>query len=396
MKPVFPARRADEFSAMVDAPTTTVLHDTGSRHADLLPLVGLVTSLRSTPHPEARPEFVADLRGRLLLAAETALAPDTAQQVEARMRPAPRRTSRERRLAVAVGGFALVSASASMSVAAQTALPGDTLYPLKRAIESVHEGVARGADDKGTTMLDNASGRLDEVDELSRTGGEDASVIAETLRDFAAQAVEASSVLLDDFEQTGRLSSIEELRSFTADSLAVLERLEAVVPVGARESLAAAASVLGRIDEQARDLCPTCSDLPAVEATVRAADVGPIFDRALDGVAAPVAPVRQQPDPVRKPPKQKPPVDEPGPAAAPEQQPDTQPPAQPDLPSDPDAGGPPPGSDDGPLGDVVTGLGNGDALGDLLTGGTEVVDDLLETGLGGNGLGGLGTAGGPE
>jgi hypothetical protein len=201
MNPVFPARRrAEQFSSMVEDASTAGPDTAGTtgRDAELLPLVGLVTTLRATAPPEARPEFVSDLRSRLLLAAETALAPDTAAQVEARTRPAPRRTARERRLAVAVGGFALVSASASMSVAAQTALPGDTLYPLKRALENVHETALRSPDDKGATMLDNASGRLDEVDELSRSDGQDAEVISATLDDFADQAVAASGVLLDD------------------------------------------------------------------------------------------------------------------------------------------------------------------------------------------------------
>lgn len=290
MNPVFPAqKRAEEFSAMVEDASAAQLRDTG-KHADLVPLVGLVTSLRSQPAPEARPEFVAGLRERLMLAAETALVPDTAAQVVARQ-PAPRRTRRERRVAAAIGGFAIVSASASMSVAAQSALPGDTLYPLKRAIENIHEKVSQGADDKGTTMLDNASSRLDEVDELSRSGAQDPQVIAETLEEFSAQAVEASDVLLGDFEQTGRLSSIAELRDFTASSIDALERLESLVPVEVRAVLIQAREVLDEIDRQATSLCPACSDLPALTSSdvTAAADRGPIYD-LVEKVVTPAPP----------------------------------------------------------------------------------------------------------
>lgn len=385
MNPVFPAqKRAERFSSMLEDPSGVASSATdSSKHADLVPLVGLVTTLRSTPAPEARPEFVADLRSRLLLAAETALAPDTAAQVEARRQPAQRRTARERRLAVAVGGFALVSASASMSVAAQTALPGDTLYPLKRAIENVHETALRSPDDKGATMLDNASGRLDEVDELSRTDSQDADAIAQTLDDFADQAVAASGVLLDDFEETGRQSSLEELRTFAADSLEVLQQLESMVPVAARDSLDQAAAVLDEIERQATDLCRACPPLPALdEAVSTAADLGPLYEDIFDTATEVVAPVRPA-QPVTPPRQEQPstggqqapidqPTEEPAPPAAP---------AQPTLPGDGGEGDVPAGGPRGGLETAVNGLGTLD-LGDLLTGTTEAVDDLL----GGTGL----------
>lgn len=302
MNPVFPAhKRADEFSSLVEGSSTDRLRATG-KNADLVPLVALVTSLRATPPPEPRPEFVAGLRERLMLAAETALVPDTSEQLAARGRPAPRRTGRERRMAIAVGGFALVSASASMSVAAQTALPGDTLYPLKRAIENVHESALRDADDKGATMLDNASSRLDEVDELSRSGSQDATVIARTLRDFSDQAAAASDVLLDDYETTGRLSSISELRAFTASSRDVLQRLESVVPAEVRAVLVQARGVLDEIERQALRLCPSCSVLPAVlDDLGNAAGLGPLYDSLLgEDTERPARPARD-PEPTETP-----------------------------------------------------------------------------------------------
>lgn len=377
MNPVFPARkRAEEFSSMVEDSSITQLR-TGpdSKHADLLPLVGLVTSLRSTPAPEARPEFVSDLRSRLMLAAETALAPDSTQQLAARRTPAQRRTSRERRLAVAVGGFALVSASASMSVAAQTALPGDTLYPLKRALENAHENVLHDADDKGTTMLDNASGRLDEVDELSRSGGEDADVIAQTLQDFTSQAVEASDLLLSDYADTGRVSSIKELRSFTAASLQSLKRLEGLVPIAVRTTLIEAARVLDDIDRQVLSACPTCGTAAPAIAPVRAGDVGPIYDELLEELSSlpetitqPTAPQQQTPPPASSSGQKVPPINEPS------SEPTAEEPGEPVLPTGPSGNdGKPPATSD--LGTIVTGLG--DPVGDLLTGVQQTVEQIL-------------------
>ena len=152
MSPVFSARkRADEFDTLVEAAASGRSVD-DARFGDLLELVG---TLREAPHVEARPEFVADLRERLMTAAATELSPVTpaAASTHERLTVAPRRTARERRLAVAVGGLAIVGASTSMAMAAQSALPGDVLYPLKRAMENAHTGVSVGDSSKGTTLL---------------------------------------------------------------------------------------------------------------------------------------------------------------------------------------------------------------------------------------------------
>ena len=139
----------------------------------------------------------------------------------------------------------------------QSALPGDPLYPLKRAIENAQTGVQVDEDAKGKTLLDNASGRLEEVDQLSRES-DDADAISETLQTFTDQASEASELLLSDYAETGKEDSVEELRDFTADSMATLTALERLVPEDARASLIQAAQTLTQIDEQALLACPSC------------------------------------------------------------------------------------------------------------------------------------------
>ena len=255
MTPAFTARRrAEEFNSLVEHASTRELTD--ARYVDVLELV---EAMRHVAPVQARPAFVADLRDRLMIVAETALAPSTDAQLKARLTVAPRRTPRERRIAVAMGGFAIVGATTSMAVAAQTALPGDTLYPLKRALENAQAGVQVDEGDKGSTLLANASGRLEEVDELSREKRDSATLaIAETLQAFTTQATEASDLLLASYASTGQEGSISELRTFTADSMAVLEQLESLVPEGARGALIQAAQVLTQIDQQAVALCPTC------------------------------------------------------------------------------------------------------------------------------------------
>ncbi len=255
MSPVFTARRrADEFQAILEGAST----DRGS-DARLAEFLELVETLRETPVITARPEFVGELREQLIDEARTIARTGKGVEAAARL-TVVRSTSdrrRERRLAAAVGGLALVGASTGMAVASQSALPGDPLYPLKRAIENAQTSVQADEDDKGKTLLENASGRLDEVDQLSRES-DDGDTIAATLQTFTDQASEASELLLNDYAETGKRDSVEELRSFTADSMAALTALESLVPTEARASLIRAAQTLTQIDQQALIACPTC------------------------------------------------------------------------------------------------------------------------------------------
>lgn len=293
MKPGFAARRgAEEFNSLVER---TSVSDPGSaRYADFL---DLVTSLRATDPVEPRSEFVADLRGQLLTEATTALTP-----ASARLTVAPRRGPRERRIAIAIGGFAVIGATTSMAMAAQTALPGDTLYPLKRALENASTSIQVDEDAKGASLLDHASGRLDEVGKLARHGDEgNADVVADTLHAFADQATSASELLIAAYSIDGQKSEIEELRTFAAQSMAALNDLESVVPASARAALIEAAQVISMIDIAAVRLCPSCGDGAAQVAEFEASaaiedDLGSALAAALTAEGTPNPPGRQPAD----------------------------------------------------------------------------------------------------
>ncbi|MEV7430047.1 DUF5667 domain-containing protein [Nocardioides sp. NPDC092400] len=261
MSPVFAARRrAEEFDALVEGASTRELHDT--RTVQLAELVG---ALRATAPVEPRPAFVADLRERLVAEAATVLVAAPARggkDVESRLTVSPRRTARDRRIAAAVGGFAIVGATTSMAMAAQSALPGDTLYPLKRAIENAQTGFSVSDSQKGSALLANAEDRLHEVEELTRSeeaaGPLTTDTIATTLAEFSDQASAASELLISDYEDNGHAEAIAELRDFTGESMDALAGLEAVLPEGARPALIQAAQLLTQIDAQAAALCTVC------------------------------------------------------------------------------------------------------------------------------------------
>ena len=258
MSPLFPAqRRAEHFDSLLEGARPD---DLDPRTSELLELVG---ALRAAPAPEARPEFVADLRARLMVAAETELvaAPAARERDDvARLTVKPARTRGQRRVGLALGAAAIIGATTSMAVASQGAIPGDPLYPVKRAIENTQAGFSFGDDAKGETLLGTASGRLDEVDELSQRKDPDAALVTQTLDTFATQADEAGTHLIDDYEAHGNAASIQQLQQFTHSSIDTLAGLDGVIPPAAHDALVNAAQVVVALDAKANQLCPDCGE----------------------------------------------------------------------------------------------------------------------------------------
>ncbi|UMG93860.1 DUF5667 domain-containing protein [Nocardioides sp. TF02-7] len=265
-------RRADEFDALLSTPAAERDEAAAAAYADLLEVVG---SLRSAPPVEARPEFVADLRSRLVVAAarQPSTRPVDAATV-ARLTPRQRRGSRERRLAAVLGGFAVVAASGSMAMASQAALPGDVLYPVKRAIENAQTNVQSSDAERAETLLAHAERRLQEVEELSARGDDaNADEIAATLEDFGEHAHQAAELAIDDYTETGEQAGVDRLRTFTGTSMGELDALGDRIPADARPALITAAQTVRNADDAAFNACPTCGDGAVTELPEFAASV---------------------------------------------------------------------------------------------------------------------------
>ena len=303
MTAVFAARRrAEEFAALLEHPGTAP----AGRSDRLVELAGLAEALRATPPVEARPAFVRDLRAELMAAADALPAPASpaldAQTARLTLPPAQRR--RDRRVAALVGGLALVGATTSVAVAAQGALPGEALYPVKRAIETFQTDLRSGERDKGQLLLANAADRLGEVSALSNGAEQpDAPAVAGALDAFSAQAREGSRLLLADYTAHGREASVAQLRDFDATSLRQLTELEPVVPAGARDRLMNAARVLFAIDATAQRTCPGCGgtgihEIPGVFAPVASGTAPAVVSSStLQPLARPQDPASMRPAP---------------------------------------------------------------------------------------------------
>lgn len=252
MTPLISARRAaEDFARVVDG--TKV--DAAGRYDDL---TACVDALRAQETPAPRPEFVADLRMRLMAAADTLLIP-AQKSGEPELAPVitlPGRR-RERRLAVAAAAFVIVGGSAGVAAAAESALPGDPLYPIKRGIESAQVSLSSNDAAKGHELISQANTRLDEVSSLVRDG-ESTSKITQTLASFEDSATSGADLLFVSYQRDGDVDDLARLRATFGEQAAKLDALAAEAPSGARPEFTSAMALVSGLDQQARVLCGNC------------------------------------------------------------------------------------------------------------------------------------------
>ncbi|QSR29512.1 hypothetical protein CFI00_03120 [Nocardioides sp. S5] len=247
-------RRADEFEALLSREADSLLTDRDAqKYADLL---GVVSDLRSLPEVTARPEFVGSLRERLMAEADTALV---------RQPPAPQRLAmpattrrRDRRLGALLGGVAMVGATATMAVAAQTSLPGESLYGVKRGIEAAQVRLADDESQRGRTLLAQADKRLTELEQLAAGDGGGEQLVPDTLDAFTEQSSTGVRSLLTSYDR-GVEQDAQRARDFTATSLERLDALEEQLPESARDELLAAGRTLTDLDLEVSSACPVCT-----------------------------------------------------------------------------------------------------------------------------------------
>lgn len=247
-------REAEEFARVLDGPVSTEVAD---RYAEL---TRAVTLLRERPRPTPRPDFVLDLRERLMVAAETDLVPATPETGSART-SASRKG--HRRLATIAAATVFVGGTAGMAAAAQGTLPGDSLYPIKRGLENVQLHLNTSDTARGHDLLSQAATRLQEAQDLlaePRTPARD-QLIDEALRAAATSANSGSDLLFTHYQQTQSASDIADVRKFANAQMGILGSLAGQHGLGGIH-LRQVGDALAAIDQQAQVLCSACSDLP--------------------------------------------------------------------------------------------------------------------------------------
>jgi Domain of unknown function (DUF5667) len=254
-------RDVEAFAAAVDGHAPSG-RDAGANER-VRAFVDVVDRVRETPVPTARPDFVADLRSQLMVAAVDELPrPDEAAQQESTgpRHRIPSQVRVRRRLTAAATAFVVAGGSFGLVAASAQSMPGDMLYPVKRATERA-ELILRDGAGEGRTLLDHAATRLAEVEALANGSNPDADdLIARTLDDFTDDANAGGDLLIDAYGESGSQTDIDDVRRFTAESAQRLENLADAMPHAAATEYADAARAVSGLDSTAVGLCPTCGD----------------------------------------------------------------------------------------------------------------------------------------
>ncbi|MFI1400857.1 DUF5667 domain-containing protein [Streptomyces sp. NPDC020681] len=201
-------------------------------------LLALADGLGGLPRPDLDPEVKVVQRAQLVAAMEAMLQEGTAsggassgpavpEQRTGRHRASPLRKLRPRSRwskGLAAGGLTVgVAAGAFSGVAAASsdALPGDSLYGLKRGMEDLRLGMADDDSARGELYLNQASTRLSEARRLmerGRAGDLDHESLGEVRRALTGMrhdATEGHRLLHQAYERDGSLGPIQTLNSFS-------------------------------------------------------------------------------------------------------------------------------------------------------------------------------------
>lgn len=246
-------------------------------------LTALASGLDALPKPELDPEVKVVQRAQLVAAFEAMLQEGTAgggatdRAVPGqRSRGAHRADSLKKfrprsRLAkgLTAGGLSVgVAASAfgGVSAASSDALPGDSLYGLKRGIEDVKLGLADSADERGRVYLDHASTRLSEARRLmerGRSGPLDHESLGEIRRALSGMRHDASEghrLLSEAYEHDpDSLGPMQALSAFSRSHREAWGELRERLPVQLGDVSEQVSSVFDAIEE---DVAPLRSLLP--------------------------------------------------------------------------------------------------------------------------------------
>jgi hypothetical protein len=241
-------------------------------------LLALADALGSLPRPVMAERTKTVQRAQLIAAMEQAIADGSlavGRVPEQRgegghgshratgLRKLAPRSRLSRRLAV--GGLTVgVAAGAFGGVAAAStnALPGDTLYGLKRGMEDLKLDMASGDASRGKVYLDMASTRMQEARRLMDRGrggqldDESVSEVRKALSGMHQEASEGHRLLSEAYQQDGSLQPIELLNTFAESHRQSWSDLRGKLPVQLTDVSDQVSSVFEAIDQEVAPLQP--------------------------------------------------------------------------------------------------------------------------------------------
>jgi len=239
-------------------------------------LLALANGLGELPKPEMDPEVKVVQRAQLVAAMEAMLAggdaaasptvPEQRAPGKGAHRASPLRKLRPRSRwtkGLAAGGLTVgVAAGAFGGVAAASsdALPGDSLYGLKRGMEDIKLGMADDDADRGGLYLDQASTRLSEARRLMERGRagdldhESLGEIRRVLDGMKHDASEGHRLLRQAYERDGEIGPMARLNAFAQSHRATWDGLRDRLPVQLADVGNEVNDVFDAIDEEVEPL----------------------------------------------------------------------------------------------------------------------------------------------
>ncbi|WP_033213834.1 DUF5667 domain-containing protein [Kitasatospora phosalacinea] len=256
-------RRAKSFAEALEAHQSD--HRSSGSHragsAAMTELLAMAEALGAIPAPELAAETRTVQRAQLMAAFEQEWAGGAPTAVLPAQRGRRLRGTRwGRRLAIGglVAGVA-VGGLAGAAAASTNALPGDTLYGMKRGLEGLRLDWADSDTERGALLLQQASTRLDEAQTLlgradSPTALSPATVdqVRRALDDMHTEALRGRDLLRAVYRTNGSLTPMRQLAGFAGEDQR-WTALQSKLPSG----LSTEASKVDRLfDDISEDVAP--------------------------------------------------------------------------------------------------------------------------------------------
>jgi PKD repeat protein len=227
--------------------------------ASLIAVAERLCEAAATVQPPAA--FRASFRTTLVAEAATVLTAARPATARARRQPVLLALTARRRIAIVAAPLVTALGLVGMTAASASALPGDTLYPVKRGIENTELVLKQGESENGTFRLELAGRRLDETNGLTARPSAPSDLEADTLTEYSKQADLGSGALVRSFKATNRRTDIITINRFASRAAGGLASLDGQLEGEAATALASARTQLASIVDTAAALCPSCGGI---------------------------------------------------------------------------------------------------------------------------------------
>lgn len=252
-------RREAEFADLLEGRLVDPDHE-------LADLAALGNSLHAVPAP---PDAVFRNRLREQLVTEARLRAELpGQRAKATHAPSSDQPPARRRVpqAAAATCAAALVVGFGTAVASTGAVPGDSLYELKRGLEAVELTLARSDAARGRELMEQAAERIHEAEQLATSkDARDPRIVQRTgvvIAEADAAAHAGSSALLDAYQKNGDLAALETLTETAAQQNADLVVLIPLLDPTLRDDAGLLADFLGSLEAGARMLVDASSGTP--------------------------------------------------------------------------------------------------------------------------------------